>query len=74
MASKPIAVKGAWVAKTANQMLWPVAKDAGYFDKYGVAFDLNYLNGSTLAVPALFARDIDVASVAGSVWTAAGWW
>ena len=65
-APKLTSVKAAWVAKTANQMVWPVAKDAGYFDKYGVAFDLNYLNGSTLAVPALFARDIDVASVAGS--------
>jgi ABC-type nitrate/sulfonate/bicarbonate transport system substrate-binding protein len=65
-ASKPTAVKAAWVAKTANQMIWPLAKDAGYFDKYGVSFDLNYLNGSTLAVPALFAKDIDVASVAGS--------
>jgi ABC-type nitrate/sulfonate/bicarbonate transport system substrate-binding protein len=62
----PKQVKAAWVAKTANQMLWPLAKDAGYFDKYGISFDLNYLNGSTLAVPALFARDIDVASVAGS--------
>ncbi|MBV9546617.1 MAG: ABC transporter substrate-binding protein, partial [Chloroflexi bacterium] len=65
-AAAPVAVKAAWVAKTANQMIWPLAKDAGYFDKYGVSFDLNYLNGSTLAVPALFARDIDVASVAGS--------
>jgi ABC-type nitrate/sulfonate/bicarbonate transport system substrate-binding protein len=59
-------VRAAWVAKTANQMIWPLAKDAGYFDKYGISFELNYLNGSTLAVPALLAKDIDVASVAGS--------
>jgi NitT/TauT family transport system substrate-binding protein len=61
-----VGVKGAWVAKTANQMIWPVAKDAGYFDKYGVSFDLNYLNGSTTGIAALLAKDIDVASVAGS--------
>jgi ABC-type nitrate/sulfonate/bicarbonate transport system substrate-binding protein len=65
-AGKPVSVKAAWVAKTANQMLWPLAKDAGYFDKYGVSFDLNYINGSSVAVPALFAKDLDVASVAGS--------
>lgn len=61
-----VAVKAAWVAKTANQMLWPIAKDAGYFEKYGLAFDLNYINGSSVAIPALFANDLDVASVAGS--------
>lgn len=66
MASKPIAVKAAWVAKTANQMLWPIAKDAGYFDKYGVSFDLNYINGSTTGIAALVAKDIDVAEVAGT--------
>ena len=51
---------------TANQMVWPLAKDAGYFDKYGVSFDLSYLNGSANAIAALFAKDLDVASVAGS--------
>jgi len=63
---KPINVRAAWVAKTANQMLWPLAKDAGYFDKYGVNFELNYLNGSTTAIAALVAKDLEVASVAGS--------
>lgn len=61
-----INVKAAWVAKTANQMIWPLAKDAGYFEKYGVNFDLNYINGSSVAIPALFAKDLDVVSVAGS--------
>jgi NitT/TauT family transport system substrate-binding protein len=64
--AKPISVKAAWVAMTANQMVWPLAKDAGYFDKYGVNFDLSYLNGSANAIAALFAKDLDVASVAGS--------
>ncbi|GAC1315601.1 MAG: hypothetical protein NVSMB2_07530 [Chloroflexota bacterium] len=61
-----VAVKAAWVAKTANQMIWPLAKDAGYFEKYGLAVDLNYINGSSVAIPAFFANDLDVASVAGS--------
>src|SRR5579859_4173090 len=64
--TKPVAVKAAWVAKTANQMIWPLAKDAGYFDKYGVSFELNYLNGSATGIAALVAKDLDVASVAGS--------
>jgi NitT/TauT family transport system substrate-binding protein len=59
-------VRAAWVAKTANQMLWPLAEDAGYFDKYDVSFDLSYLNGSTTAIAALVAKDLEVASVAGS--------
>jgi ABC-type nitrate/sulfonate/bicarbonate transport system substrate-binding protein len=63
---KPVAVKSAWVAKTANQMVWPLAKDAGYFDKYGISFDLNYVNGSANGIAALVARDLDMASVAGS--------
>jgi NitT/TauT family transport system substrate-binding protein len=62
----PVNVRAAWVAKTANQMLWPLAKDAGYFDKYGISFELNYLNGSTTAIAALVAKDLEVASVAGS--------
>jgi NitT/TauT family transport system substrate-binding protein len=66
VATPPTKVRAAWVAKTANQMLWPLALDAGYFDKYGVSFDLNYLNGSTTAIAALVARDLEVASVAGS--------
>jgi NitT/TauT family transport system substrate-binding protein len=65
-AVKPVAVKAAWVAKTANQMIWPLAKDAGYFDKYGISFDLNYVNGSANGMAALFAKDLDMASVAGS--------
>jgi ABC-type nitrate/sulfonate/bicarbonate transport system substrate-binding protein len=54
------------VAKTANQMVWPVAKEAGYFDKYGINLHLSYVNGSTTAIAALLAKDLDLASVAGS--------
>ena len=62
----PVVIRAGWVAKTANQMVWPLARDAGYFDNYGVNFDLKYVNGSATAVAALVAGDLDVASVAGS--------
>lgn len=63
---KPIAVKGAWVALTSNQMLWPVAADAGYFKKYGIDFDLSYIAGSNNAVASMLSGEIGVTSVAGS--------
>lgn len=69
VSTKPAALtplKLVWVALTANQMLWPVAKEAGYFEKYGIDADLTYLAGSQNAVPALMSKDIDMASVAGS--------
>ncbi|HYU21115.1 MAG TPA: ABC transporter substrate-binding protein [Chloroflexota bacterium] len=64
--AKLATIRAAWVAKTANQMLWPLAKEAGYFDKYGVSFELSYVNGSSTAIPALLARDLDTASTAAS--------
>jgi len=60
------AVKGAWVALTANQMLWPLAVDAGYFDKYGVNFTLQYIQGSVVSVQSLIAGEIQMSEVAGS--------
>ncbi len=68
---KPILVKAAWVAQTSNQMVWPVAKEAGYFAKYGLDLDLQYINGSTTAVAALVGGDIVITSVAGSAVVAA---
>ncbi|MFI5269574.1 MAG: ABC transporter substrate-binding protein, partial [Chloroflexota bacterium] len=60
------AVKGAWVAITANMMPWPVALEAGYFDKYGVNFKLDYVQGSVTAVQAMAAGDLQMISIAGS--------
>ncbi|HEY7066374.1 MAG TPA: ABC transporter substrate-binding protein [Chloroflexota bacterium] len=62
----PVKVRGAWVAETANQMIWPTAKEAGYFDKYGVDFDLGYVQGSLTSVAAMVGGDLDVTNVAGS--------
>jgi NitT/TauT family transport system substrate-binding protein len=60
------AVKGAWVAITANQMLWPLAVEAGYFDKYGVNFALQYIQGSVTSVQSMVANEIQMAEVSGS--------
>jgi ABC-type nitrate/sulfonate/bicarbonate transport system substrate-binding protein len=65
------AVKGAWVAITANMMPWPLAIEAGYFDKYGVNFNLQYVQGSVTSVQAMLAGDLDMASIAGSTVVAA---
>src|SRR5579862_1217900 len=64
-------VKAAWVAITANQMIWPLAVEAGYFDKYGVNFNLQYVQGSVTSVQALMAGDLQMVQVAGSAVVAA---
>lgn len=64
--STPLRVRAAWVAKTAGQMLWPVAREAGYFARYGLDVDLQFISSSTIAVPALLAGDIGLAAMAGS--------
>ncbi len=65
------AVKGAWVAITANQMLWPLAVEAGYFDKYNVNFALQYIQGSVTSVQALKAGELQMVSVAATAVVAA---
>lgn len=65
-AGKANTVRAAWVAITANQMIWPVAVEAGYFEKYGVDFKLQYVQGSLTSVQALQAGDLDMVEVAGS--------
>ena len=54
------------MAITANQMIWPVALEAGYFDKHDVNFSLKYVQGSLTSVQALQAGDLDMTEVAGS--------
>ncbi|MBU6423346.1 MAG: ABC transporter substrate-binding protein [Chloroflexi bacterium] len=65
-AAKALKASGAWVALTANQMIWPVAVDAGYFEKYGLTFDLEYIAKSTAGMAAMVSGHIDATSVAGS--------
>ncbi|HLQ34619.1 MAG TPA: ABC transporter substrate-binding protein [Chloroflexota bacterium] len=63
---KAMSAKMAWVALTANQMLWPTAKEAGYFGKYGLNVDLQYIQGSGTATQTQLAGDVDFTNVAGS--------
>ena len=63
---KLIALKGAWVAVTSNQMIWPVAKEAGYFAKYGIDFDLSLINGSNNAIAGMLGGDVGLITAAGS--------
>ncbi len=68
---KPTSAKAAWVALTSNQMIWPVALEAGYFTKYGLTMDLSYVQGSNTATAALISGHLDMTSVAGSAVVAA---
>lgn len=63
---KPVSLKGAWVAVTSNQMIWPVAKDADYFAKYGLDFDLSFINSSNNAIAAMLGGDVGLITAAGS--------
>ena len=54
------------MALTANQMIWPVAIEAGYFDKYGVDFKLQYIQGSGTALPSLLAGELDTVAMGGA--------
>ncbi|HEX6512974.1 MAG TPA: ABC transporter substrate-binding protein [Chloroflexota bacterium] len=67
-ASKPPLqpVKAAWVARTAGQTLWPLAKEAGYFEKYGLNVDLQFLENSTLAIPAMVSGELGPVAMAGA--------
>jgi len=59
-------VKFAWTMLTANQLVVPLALEAGYFAKYGIDLALSYTQSSTTAVPALLAGDFDAATMGGS--------
>ncbi|MFI5266874.1 MAG: ABC transporter substrate-binding protein [Chloroflexota bacterium] len=59
-------IRAAWGQTTANQMTWPVAKEAGYFDKYGINVDLQYVDGSGAGVPALLSGEMDTITLGGS--------
>lgn len=59
-------VKGVWVSAVMNQMLWPLAAEAGYFSQQGLDFSLSYVNGSGNGLAALFTRDVDIITAGGS--------
>lgn len=59
-------VRGAWVALTTKALLYAVALEAGYFDKYGVDFELTFLNGSSPAAAGLISGSLDTVTTTGS--------
>jgi ABC-type nitrate/sulfonate/bicarbonate transport system substrate-binding protein len=61
-----LSTSGAFVALSASQMLLPLAKEAGYFDKYGLNFDLKYIAGSTTAIAAMVAGDVNFLNLGGT--------
>lgn len=61
-----IPVKAAWVVQVVQQMPFAVGVEAGYFRKYGLDFQLSYVNGSNNAIAAITAHDLDVAIGSGA--------
>jgi len=59
-------VRAAWVATTANMMLFPIAKEAGYFEKYGLDVDLRFIQGSGTALAAMVSGDLNMMTAGGS--------
>jgi NitT/TauT family transport system substrate-binding protein len=65
-AAGKVPIKFAWTMLTANQLIVPLALEAGYFEKYGIDLSLSYTQSSVTAVPALLAGDFDSATMGGS--------
>jgi len=61
-----VPIKFGWTMLTANQLIVPLALEAGYFDKHGINLALSYTQSSTTAVPALLAGEFDAATMGGS--------
>lgn len=59
-------VKAAWIAITANQMIPPLALEAGYFQKYGIDFQLSFVSGQEASTAGLAAHDLDLINAAGA--------
>jgi NitT/TauT family transport system substrate-binding protein len=64
-------VKLAWVATTTNEILWPLTKEAGYFDKYEVPVDLQYVNGGAGGARGLVSGDLHMVTTSGQIAVAA---
>jgi NitT/TauT family transport system substrate-binding protein len=56
---------------SANQIIWPLAKQAGYFEKYGLNVTLDAVEGSAGATAALISGDLDASTIPGQAIAAA---
>ncbi len=50
---------------TINQV-WTIAKEAGFYKKYGLDVDLVYIGSTTIGIAAIVAQDVQVGNAAGS--------
>jgi NitT/TauT family transport system substrate-binding protein len=65
-AAAPTRLRLAYPQPSASQTpLW-VAQDAGFYARYGLDVDLQYVRGGNTLTKALIARDVDVASSGGN--------
>ncbi len=65
-------VRLGWVSAAVGLMVWPVAREAGYFRKYGLDSSLTFIGGSPIAAAALASRDLDAVTMGGAGLVAAG--
>lgn len=64
-------VHGAFVSLTAEQMLLPMTLEGGYFQKYGIDFQLDYVQGSSTASAGLVSNSLDMFDGSGEAVIAA---
>lgn len=50
----------------ATNVVWLVAKDAGFYKKHGLDADLVYIGSTTISVAAIMAGDVQIGNAAGS--------
>jgi len=53
-------VRAAYVSLVVAQLLFPMTLEGGYFQKYGIDCQLNYINGSSTAVAGLASHSLDI--------------
>lgn len=53
-------VRAAWITRVVQQLVYAVALEAGYFQKYGVAFDLSYIQGSNTGIAGIASNNLDM--------------
>src|SRR6185437_3667665 len=58
-------IRSAWVALTTGQAPSWMAMDGGYFAKYGLDVDMQYIEGSAKTTAAMIGGSVDNAEMAG---------
>lgn len=53
-------VRAAWVTTVVQQLVFQVAMEAEYFQKYGIDFNLSYVNGSNTGIAGIASNGLDL--------------